>query len=75
MSIHERARRELHDRLDEALGSSAAGTLMASLRPQGWDDLATKDDLARVEERFTARFDGLEERFTARFDSLTSGST
>ncbi len=44
---------------------------MASLPPQGWAELATKDDLARLEERFTARFDGLEERFTARFDGLS----
>jgi DNA anti-recombination protein RmuC len=71
MAIDEQSRRELHDRLEEALGSAPAETLMASLPPQGWADVATKDDLARVEERFTARLDAMDERFTARFDGLS----
>jgi len=75
MSIDEQARRELHDRLDEALGSTAAGTLMAGLPPRGWADVATKDDLARLEERFNARFDASEERSTARFDASEERST
>lgn len=70
MSIDEQARRELHERLEEALGAGPAGTLMASLPPQGWAGLATKADLERVEERFDARFDTLEERFGARFEAL-----
>ncbi len=69
MSIDERARRELHDRLEEALGSAPAGTLMASLPPQGWADLATKGDLERLEARLTARFDALEERFDLKLAS------
>ncbi|MBA2751850.1 MAG: hypothetical protein H0U41_06390 [Actinobacteria bacterium] len=70
MSIDEQSRRELHDRLEEALGSAPAETLMASLPPQGWADVATKDDLARVEERFTVRLDAMDERFSARFDAM-----
>jgi len=70
MSIDEQARRELHDRLEEALGSAPAESLMASLPPQGWGDVATKDDLSRVEERLGARFDAMDERFTARFDAM-----
>jgi hypothetical protein len=70
MSIDEQARRELHDRLEEALGPAPAGTLMASLPPQGWADLATKGDLERLEERFTLRLDAMDERLTARFDAL-----
>ena len=70
MSIDEQSRRELHDRLQEALGSAPAETLMASLPPQGWADVATKDDLARVEERFTVRLDAMDERFGVRLDAM-----
>ncbi|HSH60447.1 MAG TPA: hypothetical protein VK988_12580 [Acidimicrobiales bacterium] len=70
MSIDDQARRALHDRLEEALGSAPAETLMASLPPQGWAEVATKEDLSRVEERFTARLDAMDERFTARLDAM-----
>lgn len=71
MAVDEQSHRDLRDRLEEALGSAPAATLMASLPPQGWAEVATKDDLARVEERFTARLDAMDERFTARFDGLS----
>ncbi len=70
MSIDEQARRELHDRLEEALGPAPAGTLMASLPPQGWADLATKGVLERLEERFTARLDAMDERFPVRLNAM-----
>ena len=41
-------------------------TLMESLPPIGWDKLATKDDLAALEERVSARFDARIDRGLAR---------
>lgn len=66
MVVDERARRELHQQLEAALGSRAADTLMDSLPPIGWADIATKVDV-------DARFDAVDRRFDAvdrRFESL-----
>ena len=54
MSIDERARHQLHARLDELLGPEPAGTLMSYLPPVGWADVATKRDLDALEHRFEA---------------------
>ncbi len=73
MVVDERARRELHQQLEAALGSRAADTLMDSLPPVGWADIATKVD---VDARFDAvnrRFDAVDRRFDAvdrRFETL-----
>jgi hypothetical protein len=45
MSTDERARHELHGRLDDVLGPDEATTLMSYLPPVGWADVATKHDL------------------------------
>jgi hypothetical protein len=45
MSIDERARHELHGRLEDILGPDEAATLMGYLPPVGWADVATKRDL------------------------------
>ena len=70
MSIDDRSRQELFQRLDEALGPKAAEVLMAHLPPVGWADVATKHDLAALEERMNMRFDWAEERTNMRFDTL-----
>ncbi|MGI9118730.1 MAG: hypothetical protein ACR2G7_01125 [Acidimicrobiales bacterium] len=65
MVIDERARRALHQQLEAALGGPAADTLMDSLPPIGWADIATKAD---VDARFDAvdrRFDAVDRRFEA----------
>ncbi len=67
MSIDDRSRQELFQRLDEALGPKAAEVLMAHLPPVGWADVATKHDLAALEEHMNMRFDGMEERTNMRF--------
>jgi len=73
MVVDERARHELHRRLDELLGPEAAVTLMEHLPPVGWADVATKHDLANLEERLDLRFDRVDDRFDRvedRFDRV-----
>lgn len=62
MEMDERARYELSEKLVELLGQAPAATLMASLPPSRWDDLATKPDL----ERFATKQDL--ERFATKQD-------
>ena len=45
MRTDDRARTELHERLDGAVGKQAADTLMGYLPPVGWAEVATKHDL------------------------------
>lgn len=54
MDVYERSRHHLHQRLQEALGPEAAGTLMAHLPAGGVERLATKDDLQRLEHKMNA---------------------
>lgn len=77
MAVDERARHELHRKLEEVLGADEAATLMSHLPPVGWADVATKHDLAQLEERVNLRFDmvdqrfnSLEERMDLRFQSM-----
>ena len=44
-------RAALYTRLVDSMGDEAAETLMDQLPPSGWDQMATKDDLAGVELR------------------------
>jgi len=84
MVVDERSRHQLYSRLEEVLGAEAATTLIEHLPPVGWGDVATRHDLAsleerielrfaRVDERFNLideRFNGLEGRFDERFNSM-----
>ena len=63
MAVDERSRHELHQKLDELLGTEAAATLMSHLPPVGWADVATKQDLDRLEERLEERFTTMEAKF------------
>ncbi len=67
MAVDERSRHELYRRLEEVLGPEAATTLIEHLPPVGWADVATKHDLAALEERMELRFDRIDDRF-ARVD-------
>ena len=73
MVVDERSRHELYRRLEEVLGPEAATTLIEHLPPVGWADVATKEDLAGLEERMELRFARVDERFARvdeRFDRL-----
>jgi hypothetical protein len=48
MTIDERQRHELYQRLDEVLGGEHADTMMGYLPPVGWADVATKRDLENL---------------------------
>ena len=48
MAIDERSRHEMYLKLEEALGSEAAATLMEHLPPVGWADVPTKRDLDQM---------------------------
>ncbi len=65
MAISEHSRHELHTRLEAALGSDAAATLMEHLPPVGWADVATKRDL-------DLKLEALEHRLLATFRSEMS---
>ena len=45
------------------LGLEAATTLIEHLPPVGWADVATKQDLANLEQRLELRFERLDGRF------------
>lgn len=49
MAFDERARRRLGDILAEHLGDEGSELLMAQLPPQGWNELATKTDVALLQ--------------------------
>ena len=77
MVVDERSRHQLYSRLEEVLGAEAATTLIEHLPPVGWADVATKHDLASLEERIDlrfarvdGRFDLMEERSIGRFNIL-----
>jgi len=68
MVVDERSRHELYRRLEEVLGADAATTLIEHLPPVGWADVATKHDLAQLEERLDGRFTALDNRFDRHDD-------
>jgi hypothetical protein len=51
MSSDESIRLRLHRRLTELLDSDLADAMMESMPPMRWDQLATKDDVARLDAR------------------------
>ena len=52
MSTNDKARLELHRRLEAVLGAEEASTLMSHIPPVTWDQVATKDDLRALEASF-----------------------
>ena len=56
MAATQAQRAALYASLVDSMGEVAADTLMDQLPPSGWDQMATKDDLAGVELRLRAAF-------------------
>jgi hypothetical protein len=57
MAVDERRRNSLYDALERRIGLEEATTLMELLPPVGWADVATKEDLRRLEDRIEARLE------------------
>lgn len=70
MTTDARSRPDLFRLLEPTLGTEATLAMIDALPPYDWPDLATKDDLARLDERFTTRLDHLDGRFSERLDHL-----
>ena len=77
MPTDETTRLRIRQYLTELMDEEAADAMMESMAPMPWTELATKDDLARLEARFDQRFDGIdqrfevmEQRFADRFDVM-----
>ena len=54
MAATQSQRAALYASLVDSMGEEAADTLMDQLPPSGWDQMATKEDLAGVEQRLQA---------------------
>jgi len=65
MAVDERSRHELYRRLEEVLGPEAATTLIEHLPPVGWADVATRHDLAGLQQRMELRFARVDDQFAA----------
>lgn len=69
MAIDERSRHRLHRKLEEVLGSEEAAVLMGHLPPVGWADVATKHDLAHLQEMLTMKIESVETRLETRIEA------
>ena len=76
MSVDEPVRLRLHRRLSELLDAELADAMMESMPPMRWDQLATKDDIERLDarmervERSLVDHGGRFERLDARTERL-----
>jgi hypothetical protein len=67
MAVDEIARQQFRRHLEDVLSEDDATTLMSSLPPVDWADVATKTDLAALGDRLDARLDAWEKRWDDRF--------
>ena len=75
MTVTEAERHELRGELGAVMGEGAVNTLMESLPPMDWRELATKTDLAALEERMNVKFDVLRVEMGAKFTAVDAGFT
>ncbi|MDW3217076.1 MAG: hypothetical protein R8F63_00575 [Acidimicrobiales bacterium] len=77
MAASESTRLRIRQYLIEVMDEEAADAMMESMPPMHWDELATKDDIARLDGRIdglSERVDGLSERvdgLSERVDGLS----
>ena len=69
--IDERTRHEMYLGLEQKLGTLVADAVMQHLPPIGWADVATKHDLAGLEERIDLRFQVVDLGFGALEGRMT----
>jgi len=62
MAVSEEARHRLYQRLEEVLGLENANTMMASIPPVAWAEVATKADLDDLAARMATTGDVAELR-------------
>jgi len=65
----ERSRLEVVQALSDKFGPEVAAALMECVPPFSWMEIATKQDLAQLEQRLNLRFEVVD----ARFNQLESG--
>ncbi|MGI8793731.1 MAG: hypothetical protein ACR2H3_11235 [Acidimicrobiales bacterium] len=73
MGVSEEERRELYLEMERVHGRDRATTLMSLLPPVGWADVATKQDLERLETRMDAKFDLVDAEFVRVRSELATG--
>jgi len=57
MAVSEEARHRLYQRLEEVLGHEHARTMMESIPPLGWSEVASKRDLDELAARMATKED------------------
>ncbi len=70
MASNDAARHSLYAQLEHVLGHEHADTLMSYLPRDRNDEVATRSDIARLEERMDQRFSAMEQRFDQRFVAM-----
>lgn len=72
MVIDEKTRHRLFSKLEAVLGTEDATALMEHLPPVGWADVATKQDLARLDQGFLHLREHLDDRLETLEHRLVS---
>ena len=75
MEVTEYDRHQLFVWFEEHMGPERAATMMNLTPPVGWFDLATKHDLAELEDRIDGRFTRLESRIDTRLAEVETTLT
>jgi hypothetical protein len=74
MAPDERSRVEASQALTDQLGPAAAAALMECIPPFGWNEIATKNDLAKLEQLLVLQIDASLQREMGRMIRWTVGS-